>query len=133
MNTDFKRKRVLVVDDEPNVREAIATIMEFFGMEVVEASNGAEALDHCRAARFDYVLTDHNMPGMCGDELSRLIKELSPDQRIVMVTGHAGGAMMNGRLPVAVDALVEKPCGIDQLARALRGGAEPIQSPSAAL
>jgi len=121
MHTDFKRKRVLVVDDEPQVREAIATIMEFFGMEVVEASGAAEALQQCRSARFDYVLTDHNMPGMLGDELSRRIKAIAPGQRIVMVTGHAGAAMHAGRLPPGVDAMVEKPCGIDQLARALRG------------
>lgn len=121
MNTDFKRKRVLVVDDEPQVREAIATIMEFFGMEVMEAGDGLEALQLCRSAKFDYVLTDQNMPGMCGDELSRRIKALDPEQRVVMVTGHPGAAMRDGKLPATIDALVEKPCGIDQLAQALRG------------
>jgi len=122
MNTEFRQKRVLVVDDEPQVREAIATIMEFFGMEVREAKDGLEALQLWRSAKFDYVLTDYSMPGICGDELSRRIKAVSPHQRIVMVTGHASAAMRDGTLPSAIDALVQKPCGIEQLAQALKGG-----------
>ena len=122
MNTDFQRKRVLVVDDEPQVREAIATIMEFFGMEVTEAADGVDALERFREAEFDYVLTDHKMPRMCGDELANQIKSIRPTQRVVMVSGYAGAVLRDGQIPSTIDALVEKPCGVNELARALRGG-----------
>lgn len=126
MNTGFHQKRVLVVDDESGPRQAIASIMRFLGMNVTQAADGVEALELYRTAPFDYVVTDHRMPRMCGDELAREIKALHPRQRIVMVSGFVAAVMTDGKVPATLDALLEKPCAIRELVRALRGDQGPM-------
>ncbi len=64
--------RILIVDDSAAMRHFVRRIMTLSGIEFgecVEASDGAEALEHLRESPFDIVLTDINMPGMTGEEL----------------------------------------------------------------
>jgi CheY-like chemotaxis protein len=109
------RKRILLVDDERFVREAIGRLLSKDEHTVVEANNGAEALGLFRNGRFDLVIVDFEMPFVTGDELAARIKQLAPWQPILMITGH-------GKRPGPdnpVDAVLNKPIGLDQLRTAM--------------
>jgi CheY-like chemotaxis protein len=121
IENSFRGQRALLADDEPVVREAICMLLEFMGLIVTEADNGAEALDLYRAGEFDVVVTDYNMPLLRGDALAEAIKALNPQQRVVMVSGFAEHILRDGKLPATIDILVHKPCKLDDLAVALRG------------
>jgi CheY-like chemotaxis protein len=103
------KKKILVVDDEPLVCEAVKMLLEFDGHEVVTAGNGNEALVLFDRGGFDLVITDYTMPGMKGDELALALKARSPGQPVIMLTAHAEMIKTIAVPLVGVDQLVSKP------------------------
>lgn len=83
----FEKKRILVVDDEDEIRKILARILEKEGFEVIEASNGSTALEIVREQRVNIVLADLKMPGMSGMELLEAIKIIHPEIEVIMITG----------------------------------------------
>lgn len=83
------KSQVLVVDDDPEMRDVMAEFLQGLGVEVRVAGDGAEALQVFRAERPPLVVTDLKMPGMDGLELMKAIKEASPRTEIVIITAHA--------------------------------------------
>ena len=110
------RKRILLVDDQQSVREAISLLLSLDEHTVIEAGNGVEALDVFGREQFDLVITDFEMPNMKGNELARRIKQLSPAQPIVMITAYAERL---GDSSNPVDALLNKPFQLEDLRRAM--------------
>lgn len=108
---------------------ALAMLLSSLGVTVVTARNGLQALALYLSDTFDVVFTDYDMPQMRGDELARLIKATDPRQRIVMVTGSMEEVLDRGALPPFIDALVPKPCTLDQLVDALNQSAQPHGHP----
>jgi CheY-like chemotaxis protein len=110
------RKRILLADDQPEVRETVKLLLGLDEHTVAEATNGREALDMFAPNRFDLVITDYSMPVMRGDELATSIKQVAPSQPILMISGVAerGQGFAN-----SVDALLNKPFGFDDLRRAI--------------
>lgn len=79
--------RILVVDDEHNIRMMIRLVLRKEGHEVVEASDGPEGLEvFGDGSEFDLVLLDQRMPGMEGVEVLREIKKVRADARVIMIT-----------------------------------------------
>lgn len=79
---------VLVVDDDPAVRDIIAGMLKELGCEVVSAQSGPEALDLLKQNELISILiTDINMPGMDGHELAELAKRVRPNLRILQLSG----------------------------------------------
>jgi CheY-like chemotaxis protein len=109
-------KRILLVDDQREVREAIKLLLSFDEHEVTEAANGQEALNIFEKGSFDLILTDYSMPVMRGDELARHVKATAPAQPIIMLSAYAANLERTG-LPV--DALLGKPFTIDDLRQAI--------------
>ena len=108
--------RILVVDDETGLREALAEKLRHVGYQVEAADSAESALAQISSLEPHLVLTDLRMPGMSGLDLTRRIREDRPDTDVVVMTGHedmnsAVGAMKAG----AVDYLV-KPVKMDALA-----------------
>jgi DNA-binding NtrC family response regulator len=102
-------KRILVVDDEPNVRLMMRTALESSGYAISEAEDGERALSELRTRAFDMVLLDLRMPLLDGIAALRRIREEGLAVPVVMITAH-------GSVPDAVEAmklgaidLVEKP------------------------
>lgn len=84
-----KRKVVLVVDDETLVRMLAVHLFEEMGCEVIEASNGNEALDRLeKRPDISLMFSDCRMPGMSGPELAETAAKRWPHLRIVLVTGY---------------------------------------------
>jgi signal transduction histidine kinase len=115
----MKPLRLLVVEDEPLVREVLAVYLAEDKHEVTLTTNGREALERYRPGEFDLVLTDRAMPEMNGDELAAEIRKLNPEQKLLLLTGY--GDLMNGagEKPEGVDLIVGKPFTLDALREAI--------------
>nr|WP_294508140.1 ATP-binding protein [uncultured Rhodopila sp.] len=110
--------RVLLVDDDPDVREVTACMLEDLGYHVTPAASGAAALELlARGAEFDLHLFDFAMPGMNGVELARQAEARRPDVPTVFITGYADTKALDhiGGRPVVL-----KPFRPDKLAATLR-------------
>ena len=107
---------ILLVEDDPAVRQSIKLLLSIDRHEVTEAANGHEALQLFTGSRYDLVITDYLMPGMLGDELAQNIKAIAPAQPILMVTAYLEKLVDAGK---PADAVLGKPLSIDNLRRAM--------------
>ncbi len=81
-----KSPSVLVVDDDPEMRELLLDVLRNEGYEVAEAQDGAEAVLALRGRSFDVIVMDKNMPGPSGLDLLPGFRRVSPASRIIMMT-----------------------------------------------
>ncbi|HXU71728.1 MAG TPA: response regulator [Polyangia bacterium] len=82
-------ERLLVIDDEADLREMLEFILSAEGYDVVTVDGGLAAIEAARALRFDLAITDMRMPDMNGIETLTALKELDPTIEVVVVTGYA--------------------------------------------
>ncbi|HEY5480160.1 MAG TPA: response regulator [Verrucomicrobiae bacterium] len=115
----FPQRRILVVDDEPLVCDAIRMMLNFDGHLVETATNGKDALAMLEKGQFDLVITDFAMPGMKGDELAAAIKARSPNQPVVMITAYAEMLQASGNRLTGVDLVIGKPFLLENLREAI--------------
>lgn len=80
---------ILVVDDEAPVRQALSRILEDAGYTIVQAANGAEALKALDNKAIRLLISDHNMPGMTGVDLLKLVRVRHPHVTRIMMTGES--------------------------------------------
>jgi len=80
-------RRVLVVDDEASVREALGAVLQAKGYEVVLAEDGRQALRSIRRDRFDLILLDILLPTIGGASVLKAIKRRDPEAVVVLITG----------------------------------------------
>lgn len=121
--------RVLIVEDEPSIRDVLSRIMKVKGFTPEVARDGEEGLDRfCTAAeRFDLVILDLTMPGLSGDELAEQIR-MRDDQVPIVLTSGLGELDAQGSLGEDwVDAFLGKPFGPDQVLEAVREAVEKRQ------
>ena len=108
--------RVLVVDDEENVRELLADILRSEGYQVELAAGGREALDKFGDGRaFDAVFTDLGMQGMSGWELAHAVREIDDKIPVAVVTGWGEAVGSSERLAAQVDWVIAKPFDTAQI------------------
>jgi len=115
----YPQRRILVVDDEPLVCEAVKMMLNFDGHRVETASGGKEALALIEQGQFDLVITDFEMPVMKGDELAAAIKARSPNQPVVMITAYAEMLQASGNRLTGVDLVIGKPFLMENLREAI--------------
>jgi CheY-like chemotaxis protein len=112
-------RRVLVVEDEPNAREALAELLEGEGFCVLTAANAAAALDLVEAEAPDIVVTDLRMPGGSGDTLVAQVSRLEPELPVLLLTAlPAAEILPETRSQVA--AVLSKPLEVSTLVAELR-------------
>ena len=111
--------RILVVDNEPQIRRVMRTTLIPEGFEVDDAKSGDEALEHLRSEKYDLILLDINMPGMTGLETCRAIRAIS-DMPIIMLTVHNAEKDKVEALDAGADDYVTKPFGIEELLARIR-------------
>jgi CheY-like chemotaxis protein len=114
------KKKILVVDDEALVCEAIAMMLSFDGYEVATAGSGKAALALFAPGKFDLVTTDYMMPEINGAELARALKALAPDQPVIMITAHSDMLKSSGVPLTGVDQVVSKPFQFAELRAAIQ-------------
>ena len=115
----FPQRRILVVDDEPLVCDAVKMMLEFDGHAVETAGTGKAALGMLEKTKFDLVITDFEMPLMKGDELAAAIKARDPKQPVVMITAYAEMLQASGNPLTGVDFMISKPFLLENLREAI--------------
>ena len=116
-------RRILVVDDEPFVCDAVKMMLAFDGHQVDTASSGKEALELFDKGKYDLVITDYAMPVMKGDELALALKTRTPGQPVVMITAYAEMLKASNHPLGGVDAIISKPFLLENLREAIRKSA----------
>jgi CheY-like chemotaxis protein len=131
--------RVLIVDDEPNIRTVMRVTLESHGYAVDEAWSGEEALDMYTSGRkWDVVLLDERMSGMDGLETLKHIKQHDPEAVVIMVTAFASIELAVEAMKLGATDFMRKPMRPDTLRAAVdgalhkaRGDAPPSAAPTA--
>jgi PAS domain S-box-containing protein len=117
--------RILVVDDDDDVRAFLAESLEGLGCTVVSAASGAEGLEALREWRPDLALIDYAMPGMNGAEAARASREIHPGLPIVFVTGYAESEQIESALGDGDVPVLRKPFTLAELAAAVEENVLP--------
>ena len=122
MTTKPLRPCVLLVDDYPDAREMYSEYLQFSGFDVVEATNGIEALQSALDRTPDIILMDLSLPVMDGWEATRRLKadERTASIPVVALTGHALAGISEGARRAGCDAFVTKPCLPEDLVKEIR-------------
>ncbi|HEY0629126.1 MAG TPA: ATP-binding protein, partial [Sphingomicrobium sp.] len=113
---------VLVIDDDPDVRHFIASSLEEYGHEVIEAADGGEGIEKFGASNPDLVIIDYIMPGLSGAEVAGHILATRPDQPILFVSGYNETDAIRRVAPGA--AILAKPFRTVALENAVRAALE---------
>src|SRR5580693_6912468 len=111
--------RILVIDDDPQIRRVLKTTLIAQGYEVGDARNGEEALERVREEKYDLIVLDMNMPGMGGIETCRLIRSTS-DVAIIMLTVRNSEKDKVEALDAGADDYVTKPFSTPELLARIR-------------
>ena len=115
-------ERVLVVEDEPDVRMLVVDVLRELGYSVEVAADGAAALPFLQdARRIDLLVTDVGLPGMNGRQLAEIARQHRPGLRVLFMTGYARNAQVRGDFLDAGMDMLTKPFSIDDLAQRVRG------------
>ncbi len=112
-------RTVLIVDDEPTLREALAEALEQDGLRVVTAADGREALERFRSERPDLILLDLMLPGLSGIEVCRIIRQES-SVAILMLTARDSELDKVVGLELGADDYVTKPFSLRELQARIR-------------
>ena len=114
--------RILVVDDDPQIRRVLRVVLTAHGYGVSDSRSGEEALERLRSENYDLVLLDVNLPGMDGIEVCRTVRD-SPrgfELVIIMLTVRQAEKDKVEALNAGADAYVTKPFSTPELLRQIR-------------
>lgn len=114
-----KQVKILVVDDDNNLRETLADLLEIEGYRVYQAGNGKECIDLVSSEFFNVILMDYNLPDETGLDLIRKIRGFNQETQILMITAYASlNSIMEAMKESVYDFLI-KPVDFDYLKRTI--------------
>ncbi|HEY6009458.1 MAG TPA: response regulator [Geobacteraceae bacterium] len=118
----MEKKRILAVDDEPNILMSIEFILEMEGYEVHIARDGDEALEVAERVRPDLILLDVSMPRKDGYEVCRILREREDmaGTKVIMLTAKGQTLEKKKGIEVGADNYVTKPFGAEDLLEKIR-------------
>jgi len=111
--------RILLAEDEGTVREFVSRVLTMHGHSVLEAQDGAQAVELMNQHHFDLLLTDIVMPVMDGISLALKVRDTRPNIPIILMTGYANESQRAHNLSVLIEELLSKPFNKDQLMKAV--------------
>lgn len=121
---DFKKNRILVIDDEAEIRSVVASFFSQKGYGVVEASGGAQGLQFAKTEKFHVVLLDLNMPQMDGITVLKNLRKINPDLQVIIMTGHATVENAVQAMKLGAADYVLKPFNLHELEARIQKAAE---------
>ncbi len=113
---------VLIVDDDKGIRFTLEGIIDDEGYMVRGAEDGYQAIELVKEINFQWVFMDIRMPGLNGVETYLEIKKISPESRVVMMTGFSVEELVNQALEEGVFAVLYKPLPVEQVLNILKSG-----------
>ncbi|GAB4319689.1 MAG: hypothetical protein Kow0074_09440 [Candidatus Zixiibacteriota bacterium] len=102
-------RKILVVEDNPNMSSLLSDMLEVFAVESVRATDGADALEKLDADSIGMVITDLRMPKMTGTELLSAIKDKNPDMPVALISGFSVEASDEADVIKRADGFLHKP------------------------
>ena len=105
--------RILIIDDEPVIRDLLFDVLSRKGYQVETAEEGASGLKMAEARQYSIVFTDIRMPGMNGVDVYKRLKVISPLSRVIVMTGYGLEEMIQEALDLGAFADVKKPFDIE--------------------
>ena len=118
--------KILIVDDEEDVRDMLHLSLSAMGYDVLDAEDGMEALRIFKDAHPQIVLTDIKMPSMDGIELLKELKREDPDAEVIMITGHGDMDLAIKSIKHEATDFVPKPVNLEVLKIALRRAQDKV-------
>ncbi len=120
-----EKASVLIVDDDANMCETLADILEEKDYRVAVAHDGPQAIEDVKGQHFDLALIDIVMPGMNGVETLRQIKAIDPQLTTMLITGHTAlGESVSEAIEAGVAGVLYKPLDINAIVEMIEGRAE---------
>ena len=113
-------RRVLIVDDNPNMSNLLSDMLEVFDFSSQRASDGEEALSLLNQEDFSLLITDLRMPKMTGLELLKAVKDKYPKLPVVVITGYSTEATEHELLTAKADGFLNKPFRMNDIESVLR-------------
>jgi two-component system OmpR family response regulator len=110
-----QQPKVLVIDDEPGVRELISEALSLSEITAVQAADGLEALSFLRRERFDLLILDINMPKLDGLALLEKLRTEGMSVPVLMLSARADKSDINQGLRIGADDYLTKPFSIEEL------------------
>jgi len=110
-----RKARILVIDDEEVVRSVLSRTLANVNHQVTLAADGEKGVQLFQEGKYDMVLTDLGMPGMSGWEVCRIIKKISPDTPVGMITGWGAEMSQSKMDEYGLDFLISKPFDLNRI------------------
>jgi len=114
-----EKANILIVDDDLDLGKSLEIILRREGYQVLTVSSGAQAMEAIRKQFFELILIDVVMPDMNGIETLKKIREISPQTRMVMMTGFAVASLVGKAIKVGVDGVLYKPFDVSVVLESL--------------
>ncbi len=112
---DDGKERVLIIEDDEEMRALLSEMIEEEGYRVTSVDNGSEAFRKLVKESFDLIITDIHMPGLTGLDILPGIKKLLPEASIIVITAFGGEEVQQKALERGADAYLEKPVHFHRL------------------
>ncbi len=119
--------KILVIDDEPILRDSLEVALKTSGYEVLTARTGEEGLERFQKGNPDLVLLDHWLPGINGDEVLRRIKERDSEIPIIVMTAQGSIEMAVNLMKMGAFDFLVKPFDLDQVEGLIKKGLERVR------
>lgn len=124
-----QKERVLVIDDEPSVADALKVILSDSGYQVAVAMSGGEALEKLGKRRFDLVITDVRLPDISGLDVLRHLRRSHPGVLAIIITAHHTPELAAESLSLGAVAVLPKPFSPSDLLTVIKTAFSGLQSP----
>ncbi len=113
---------ILIIEDEDDLRKLLGIVLQELGYRVLSAGNGEDGLAHFKANpdEIQIVVTDLDMPGMSGLEVSKALKKLKPSLHVIVTTGYLDGSIRENIKTIGVSDIIQKPYLPDEIATSVR-------------
>lgn len=119
--------KILIVDDEPTLREALTVALTHSGYEVIPCRTGEEGLDLFARENPDLVILDHWLPGINGDEVLRRIRNLSPETPVLVMTAQGSIELAVRLMKLGAFDFLVKPFELEQIEALVQKGLEKVR------
>jgi two-component system response regulator AtoC len=119
--------KILVIDDEPIMRDSLEVALKTSGYDVLTARTGEEGLERFQKEDPDIVLLDHWLPGINGDEVLRRIKEGDPEVPVIIMTAQGSIEMAVSSMKMGAFDFLVKPFNLDQVEDLIKRGLDRVR------
>lgn len=113
-------KKILVIDDQPEILEILSEILEMLGHEAYTISSGFELEKMFSEHKFDIVISDYQMPDMTGYDVAKIVKEKYSNVKVYIVSGYHNVLSNENMLKYGVTGLLDKPFKMEELKEILK-------------